>query len=218
MDDHPAWDDGTKTRLIEAAGREFARHGFRAATIRTICARARAGIGAVNYHFRGKKGLYAAVFDHAHLSALARYPHDHGLGPDPTPAQRLRAFIRAFLLRGLGGGFPAWHGRLVAQEMADPSGVLGRVLELAIRPMHAYLEAIIRDILESEGLPPDGGRDVVRLCGMSVVGACMVQIQSRDMDRKTGEGAESGIDLEGITEKIYQFSLGGILYSASLAV
>jgi AcrR family transcriptional regulator len=52
---------GTEKRLLEATGAIFAEHGYRSATVRQICEKARANIAAVNYHFGDKEGLYRAV-------------------------------------------------------------------------------------------------------------------------------------------------------------
>ena len=46
---------GTEKRLLEAAGEIFAEHGYRAATVRQICEKARANIAAVNYYFGDKE-------------------------------------------------------------------------------------------------------------------------------------------------------------------
>ena len=51
----------TRARLLNAAARLFAEHGFARVTVRDICRKARANVAAVNYHFGGKDGLYQAV-------------------------------------------------------------------------------------------------------------------------------------------------------------
>ncbi|EDY80817.1 transcriptional regulator, TetR family protein [Verrucomicrobiia bacterium DG1235] len=48
----------TQIKLIDAAEREFAEHGFHGASIRDITSRAGANIAAVNYHFGSKETLF----------------------------------------------------------------------------------------------------------------------------------------------------------------
>ena len=72
----------TRERLIEAAGRLFAENGFEGSTIRGICEDAGANVAAVNYHFRGKEGLYAEVVADVIRRRTERFPMDAGLGED----------------------------------------------------------------------------------------------------------------------------------------
>ncbi len=52
----------TEGRLIETAIRVFAHHGFHGASIRMITREAGANLGAVTYHFGGKRKLYERAF------------------------------------------------------------------------------------------------------------------------------------------------------------
>jgi AcrR family transcriptional regulator len=210
MKARPLWDEGTKKRLIEAAGEVFAQHGFRAATIRDICKRANASVSAVNYHFGDKEGLYAAVLEYSHRWAVEKYPHDLGLEQGATPEERLRAFIRSFLLRGLGDGFPAWHGKLIAQETANPSGVLSKVAETAIRPMDEYLEGIVRELLRKENPSQEPNAHSVQLCRMNVVGQCIFQIHSRQFMQFAGPKNLEPRQIAALADEIFRFSIGGI--------
>jgi len=47
----------TRGRVLNAAARLFAEHGFATVTVRDICNKAGANVAAVNYHFGGKDGL-----------------------------------------------------------------------------------------------------------------------------------------------------------------
>lgn len=53
----------TRERLVSAARRLFADHGFHRASVRAITTRARANLGAVTYHFGSKDKLRDAVLD-----------------------------------------------------------------------------------------------------------------------------------------------------------
>ncbi|MEJ2638009.1 MAG: TetR family transcriptional regulator [Desulfosarcinaceae bacterium] len=92
-------DEETKYRLIQAAGGVFVRKGFQSAAVREIGSRAGTHVGAVNYHFRDREGLYAAVIDASHQSMVEKHPPDLGLQVDAQPEEKLRAFIHSFLLR-----------------------------------------------------------------------------------------------------------------------
>lgn len=210
MKAHTIWDQGTKRRLIEAAGEVFAQRAFRAATIREICRRAHASVSAVNYHFQDKKGLYRAVFEHSHRWAVEKYPHDLGLEEKATAEERLHAFIHSFLLRGLGDGFPAWHGKLMAQEMADPSGILSEVAETAIRPMDEYLEGIVRELLQEENPYQEASDYSVQLCRMNIVGQCIFQLHARQFMLFPYPRALESPQIAAMAEQISRFSTGGI--------
>ncbi|HYW78849.1 MAG TPA: CerR family C-terminal domain-containing protein, partial [Thermoguttaceae bacterium] len=119
--------DDTRQRLLEAAGEVFAAKGYQAATVRDICGRADANLAAVNYHFGDKERLYVEAVRQAHSSG-----HDE---PSPnwksqTPPQaKLGDFVRRLLTRLLDPLRPAWHAKLMAREMIEPSAACIDVLE-----------------------------------------------------------------------------------------
>src|SRR5258708_731281 len=114
----------TRDRLLEAAGEVFAEKGFHRATVREICRRAQADVAAVNYHYYDKEGLYTAALKHYAEVALHKYPPTLDLGRNATANARLRVFIRSLMFRLLDKGRPAWHGKLMAREMFEPTGAL----------------------------------------------------------------------------------------------
>jgi AcrR family transcriptional regulator len=52
----------TRERILDSAEQLFAEHGFGGTSVRQITEAADANLGAVNYYFRSKEGLYAEVF------------------------------------------------------------------------------------------------------------------------------------------------------------
>lgn len=86
--------DDTRDRLIAAARRLFADHGFHRASVRAITRAARANLGAVTYHFGSKERLRLEV-----LARMARGLADRVTAAAATPAPaaaRLAAVVHAF--------------------------------------------------------------------------------------------------------------------------
>jgi TetR/AcrR family transcriptional regulator, regulator of cefoperazone and chloramphenicol sensitivity len=193
----------TRERLLEAAGEVFAERGYRDGTILEICRRAGANIAAVNYHFRDKRNLYAEVFRYAHQRAAQQHSAFGDAAADAPAEQRLRAYVRSFLERILGVGRPAWHGILIAREIAEPSGALDRLYEQELRPRHEYLEAVVREIVG-----PNLPRTRMRLCVFSIVAQCMFYRTARPA--LTALYPKERLDAGRIAEHITQFSLGAL--------
>lgn len=203
--------EDTKDRLIKAAGEVFAERGFRSATVREICSRAGTPLGAMNYHFRDKRGLYAAVLEHSHRSAMEKYPPKLGLRDgEETPAEKLRSFVHTFLLRILDKGVPAWHMKLMAQEISDPTDILGQVVESSVRPLYRYLVSIISELLNEDKPPEKEERDEIFLCAMSIVGQCLHHHTGKRVIAALHPKSFDPGDIERIADHITRFSLAGI--------
>lgn len=196
----------TRQRLLEAAGEVFATVGFRNATIREICKRAHANIAAVNYHFHDKEALYSAVLQYTHLCAVEKYPPNLGLGDNATAIQRLQAFIRSFLLRFFDEGRPAWHGKLMAREMIEPTHALDALVENEIRPNSQLLELIVRELLDFKA-----NNEFVQLCVRSIVSQCVFYHHARPViNRLYPDQKYRREDIERLTDHITRFSLGAL--------
>lgn len=90
----------TKDRILDAAERLFATHGFEATSLRAITTEAGVNLAAVNYHFQSKDALVHAVFERAigpvnarRLEILSEMERAAGDRP-VTPEQILEAFFR----------------------------------------------------------------------------------------------------------------------------
>lgn len=196
----------TRAQLIEAAAEIFATHGFHTATVRDICLRAGANIAAVHYHFGDKQGLYTEVMLHAHQQAYEKYPANLGVTDGAPAAERLAAFIRSFLLRIFAKGPVAWHGRLMAREMIEPTAALDALVREQIRPIARELSGIVRELL---GRGAD--EELVRLSGMSVVSQCLFYHHCRPVITRLyprQKYDEADIDL--LAAHITKFSLASL--------
>lgn len=196
----------TRSRLLEAAGEVFAESGFKNATIREISQKAGANIAAVNYHFRDKEGLYRAVFDYAAHCALAKYPIGGGIDASAPAEERLRVFVKTYLSRLLDEGRPAWHGKLMAREMVEPTGALDILAEQFARPQYQRLSGIVRELLGA------GATDErVRRCAASIVGQCLFYKNCRPMiDRLMPEQKYDEAAIGELAAHVAAFSLGAV--------
>lgn len=196
----------TRQALIEAGGAVFAEVGFHNATVREICRRAGANIAAVNYHFGDKEALYRAVLAYYQARALQKYPLDLGVHPGASAADRLRAFVRSFLLRIFDHSSDAWHGKLISREMIDPTDALDAIVVERIRPQAQHLGGIVRELLGGE---PDA--ETVRLCSFSVVSQCLFYHHCQPVVcRLFPEQKFSPQQIEKLADHITSFSLAAI--------
>lgn len=196
----------TRGRLLEAAGEVFAERGFHSATIREICDRAGANVAAINYHFGDKETLYAEVFHEWSRLAEQKYPPTMGLGEHPTTEERLRAFVLSFLHRITDSGRPVWHGKLIAREISEPTGMLNRLIDKIHRPLNDLLESIVRELLGDKATT-----DRVRLYSASVMGQCLHYHFARPViERIYPEQGFQPRDIEQLATHIARFSLAAI--------
>lgn len=142
-------DCDSKAQLFAAAVRVFAEKGFKAATVRDICAEAgAANPSAVSYHFGGKAKLYHTVLD-ALFAELGRGMAQSPLqDPSLTPCERLRAFLHTYC-RLLYQGDPLTEAflRIHAMEMANPSPHLPEMIARHLAPQTREQWGLIADVL-----------------------------------------------------------------------
>ena len=142
----------TRTALVDAALREFAAHGFEAATTRAIAAAAGTQQPQINYHFDSKDELWRAAVDH--LFALlddAVGQHLRRLPPAGDPRERFARGIRAFVRAA--AELPELN-RIMVHEATTDSERLRWIVERHTRPR---FEILIGDwrVLRSAGAVPD---------------------------------------------------------------
>ena len=194
----------TRQRLLEAAGEVFAEHGFRDATIREICEKAKANVAAVHYHFGDKEEIYGAVFDYARTCAVAQF--NELTSPGTPVEERLRAFVRAVLKRFFDEGRPAWLGKLVAREMIEPSNALDALVNGQIRPNSERLRAVVRELIGREIDEQELWR-----CTFSIAAQWLFYFHCGQIVKRLNPGQQFGPqDIDRLADHITKFSVAAL--------
>ena len=201
--------DGTRTKLLDAAGQVFAESGFQAATVREICARAGVNIALVNYHFGDKLELYTEVLRHS-VGASGNGIINKAIGSKAPPEGAFRELIHAMLLRVCRADRPGWHFRLMMHEFAQPTPAMASVIDETMRPVYDRFRELIGFMLD---LPPD--HDKVRLSTHSVIAQVVHYAHGRHVNSRVWPELElHPARIEQIATHIADFSLAGLGRSA----
>lgn len=192
----------TRRKLIDAAGQVFAERGFHAATLQEITDRAGVNKAAVNYHFRDKQELYAAVVRYC-LSIR---------GPQPTPEEttgrpedRLRALITNVIQDILDPSMPLWRATIIDHELAQPTTALDAVLDDLIAPRSRLQRDIIRSILG-----PQASEEKVARATVSIMAQCLVYLHNSRIRARLHPVLGEDDKPEEIARHIAEFSLAAL--------
>lgn len=153
-------DPATHERILDAAERLFADHGFNATSLRQITTKARVNVAAVNYHFGDKESLYVEVIlrrirplNAARLARLDAAVAAAGDQPPPLPA------VLAILMGPVFEAHqdPARGGpsfvRLISRTLTEP---LPFMRDLVATEFHAVIARFAQIVRRHVGqLPPE---------------------------------------------------------------
>jgi AcrR family transcriptional regulator len=146
----------TRERLVEEAIRLFAVKGFDAVSTRELALACGVNAAAINFHFGGKAGLYAAVIGQVseYLSELYK---DTVQAASELPAglaalEAVRGMLARMTEGLLSAGRSRWMSLLIQRELIAPSDAFERIYKTGLLPVLAALE---RAVAAVSG-PPDG--------------------------------------------------------------
>lgn len=158
--------DGTRTRLLEAAGPVFAKHGFDRATVREICAAAGVNIASVGYYFGDKLGLYREVIQGIRDARERQFPAPDNTEPDPR--HNLLLIVRTLLSRMLATDPAGWETQLLLQEMHHPTPVFDNIVRECFRPLFQSLVETLEQLVGGSR-----SRHTVEQLALGVIGQCL---------------------------------------------
>ena len=192
----------TRERLLAAARVVFSENGFQNATVREICRHAEVNIAAVNYHFSSKEALFAATLNFEPLLALC-----NKVNQDSICAQvRLLNFIHDFLMQLLDEKEFSVQCQFMARELAEPTPVLGKIVQEAITPIHQFVANLVREIVGKKISEAE-----LRRCVFSIFGQCLYYRHGQPVIQRLHPNLSyDHKEIETIVKHIGEFSLAGL--------
>ncbi len=192
----------SRARILTAAERLFAEHGFRRVTVRDISRAARVNLAAVNYHFGDKLGLYQEIVRSAIAAMRATTEEARRAGQGLAAEERLGRYVAAIVGRLLAGGTGPVQ-KLIHRELNDPTPALDELVRQGVRPRIAYLSTLVAQII---GCAASDAR--VRRCVFSIHSQTLGAMPN-PIARRLGFDPRPA-DAAAIAQHITRFSLAGI--------
>ena len=147
--------EDTKTRIMNAAERLFARDGFHNTSLRALTSLAEVNLAAVNYHYGSKETLLKAVFERRllPLNRVRREKLETVLntavqnGTKPPADDLLRAFIEPTLaFRNAGPGARDFVA-LIGRSLSEPDATVRNCFIQQVLPIFKFLFGALRKAL-----------------------------------------------------------------------
>lgn len=131
----------SRQRLLQAALRCFAEHGFEKTSTRMIADAAQANVAAIRYYFGDKAGIYRAAF----VEPMGQPQDDIVLFDSPalTLEQALQGLYSGFIEPLKKGELVQLCTKLHMREMVEPTGLWQQEIDHGIAPYHKALVKVL---------------------------------------------------------------------------
>ncbi len=142
----------TQEKILTAATKVFAEHGFKDATIREICREAGVNVALVNYYFRSKADLYktviASLFENVAQPMMAIPDRVRDAA---TWREAVQTWVRRSLAICAARQPPEfWVARLMGVEQCLPSDMAQEIATKFALPMRACFSRLLRMALNED--------------------------------------------------------------------
>ena len=200
----------TRGAIMKAAVQLLADKGYQATSVRDIVAKARVNQAAINYHFKGKDGLYLELLKTAFDKLTEQSGFDPGKLKSLSREDALRAFVQQQLRPLLFRDELSLYIRMFAWEAAHPSKVF---LKFMAKNTVTYLTAAV-DIVQR--FLPSGADRRVALCGaIWLMGQCSTFVRNREIfAQEPFRITPDGSFLDELTDLVSRLALGGLRQAA----
>jgi len=203
----------TRGSIIKAAVHLFAEKGFQGASVRDIVVKARVNQAAINYHFKGKDGLYLEVLK----AALEKLTEHAGSEPEKLKSlsreEALRSFVHQQLRPLLFRDEMSRYIRLFAWESAHPSKIF---LKFMATNTGSYLTTAV-DIVR-RFLPPDTQERAALCVAIWLTGQCSIFVRNRELFAHEPFSITTDEPFtDELTELVTRLAIGGLLHASAAA-
>jgi AcrR family transcriptional regulator len=164
----------TTAKIIKAASRAFAQHGYEGASIRTIVAEADVNQAAINYHFGSKEKLYRAVLQTA-LRALTKDDDSASNQSALSREAALRRFVRQQLRPLTARDNLSEYVRIFNWETLRPSLTFRKFMAEEAAPVFSTAVDLVRRFL-----PRDANDEQALLAALWLFGQCSIFVRNAD--------------------------------------
>jgi len=199
----------TKSRLLQKAEILFAEKGYNAVSIREVTLAAKCNMGAVNYHFQGKRNLYLEVFRSQwiprELSMLECLKEVLKKTKSVSPARVIEAVAQAYLEGPLSEEKLRRHRQLIIREINNPTEAFEIVADQTLRPLFEYLQDRLSPFLAEELNEESLLLDIMSIFGILLYFTYSRPIISRIIGRPYDANFKACL-----VNQIVRFSLGGL--------
>lgn len=167
----------SRERMLEAAGKLFARQGFDSVSVRAVAKAAGVNLSAIGYHFGDKEGLYRGVLrrlieDSEPVMGPAAERLTSGVAAAGGDRAMLAALLAGFLRHLLGSVLVdermRWRMQLMLREFHEPTAAFPMLLEERIHPLHNAVALLVGAATDQDAEAPE-----TRLLTAAIIGQCM---------------------------------------------
>lgn len=208
-----------KIRILDAAERLFARHGFEATSLRAIIVEAQVNLASVHYYYRSKEGLIRAVIERRfapinqeRLRLLEECQTAPGDRP-PSMEKILEAFLLPMVSAGVKKSRHNSHLMRLGGRILLESGVsIERIVEEQFKDVaHRFFEAF------QQALPQLAPSEIAWRMNFTIGAAAKAMFAGIPLKVLSNafQGADEEIEVKQIACRLIRFTAAGMKVSSS---
>ena len=195
----------TRERIMKAAERLFAEHGYDGTSIRAIVAKAGVNQAAINYHFDGKDGLYREVLRVAFRALTEEQLQNADAMKAMSRAEALHDFMRRQLRPLAARDEISRFLRIFNWETVRPTSVFRKLISEEAAPFMGMATDLVRRFL------PDADQRTLVVAAIWLFGQCSVFVRNREQLAAPPIGlALDEAAVEWLAQLITAWTIGGL--------